>query len=129
MNYDFNDIATMLNSGVTSEEIAKNFSAQLNKASQEYEENRRRSDLEDDINDATNELAAEWNCLIDMLCEKDGRTDNETMYMTADDVRQFATMFLQVADVFKKIDTKTAEKPKNDDFETAMTDFFNIFGI
>jgi hypothetical protein len=129
MNYDFNDIATMLNSGVTSEEIAKNFSAQLNKASQEYEKNQRRKDLEEDIDNATSEIADEWNYLIDMLCEKDDREDNETMYVKVEDVRQFATLFLRVADMFKTLDTKTIKKPQNDGFETAMADFFTKFGI
>ena len=129
MNYDFNDIATMLNSGVTSEEIAKNFSAQLNKASQEYEKNQRRKDLEEDIDDATSEIADEWNYLIDLLCTRDDRADNETMYVRVEDVRQFATLFLRVADMFKTFDTKTIKKPKNDDFETAMADFFTKFGI
>ena len=129
MNYDFNDIATMLNSGVTSEEIAKNFSAQLNKASQEYEKNQRRKDLEEDIDDVTGEIADEWNYLIDLLCTRDDRTDNETMYVRVEDVRQFATLFLRVADMFKTFDTKTVNKPKNDDFETAITDFFTKFGI
>ena len=129
MNYDFNDIATMLNSGVTSEEIAKNFSAQLNKASQEYEKNQKRKSLEVNINDSINDLAAEWNTLVDLLCVRDNRTDNDAMYVTVEDVRQFAELFLRTADLIKKIEVKTAEKPKNDDFETAMSDFFNIFGI
>ena len=129
MNYDFNDIATMLNSGVTSEEIAKNFSAQLNKASQEHEENQKRKNLEVDISDVIDDLAEEWNCLMDLLCEKEGRDDNQSMYVTVDDVRQFAKLFLRMADMIKNFEVKTAEKPKNDDFETAMSDFFNIFGI
>ena len=129
MEYNFNDIASMLEANVTPEAIAQKFTEQLNLAMSSYEEKQkaeaRKVANKEAIYRASCEFADAWNYLADTICVEKGIKYPDAHYINAQEAEEMARATIDGESQL----TKLADKLDSKDFAAALSDWFKKLGI
>ncbi len=144
MNYDFNNLESLLRSGATADEIAVAFTKNLNDA---IDVTKRNSQLYDNLANSWNEVLKDWihnNKMPDGIEVNDliltGDHAKEVVSQLMDFISTIAPLYKALTDMAEQVAAKEKSKPepvlkntdaKNefDDFDEAMRNFLKSIGV
>jgi hypothetical protein len=144
MNYDFNNLESLLRSGATADEIAVAFTKNLNDA---IDVTKRNSQLYDNLANSWNEVLKDWihnNKMPDGIEVNDliltGDHAKEVVSQLMEFISTLAPLYKALTDMAEQVAAKEKSKPepvlkntdaKNefDDFDEAMRNFLKSIGV
>ncbi len=144
MNYDFNNLESLLRSGATADEIAVAFTKNLNDA---IDVTKRNSQLYDNLANSWNEVLKDWihnNKMPDGIEVNDliltGDHAKEVVSQLMEFISTLAPLYKALTDMAEQVAAKEKSKPepvlkntdaKNefDDFDEAMRNFLRSIGV
>ena len=147
MNYDFNNLESLLRSGATADEIAVAFTKNLNDAIDSAKRDSQRAKLYENLANSWNEVLKDWahsNEIPDGVEVDDltltGEHAEEVVAQLMELVSTLAPLYKALTDMAEQIAAKEKSKPepvlKNtdakdefDDFDAAMKKFLKSIGV
>ena len=147
MNYDFNNLESLLRSGVSADEIAQHFTKNLNDAIDSALRDSQRAELYEDLANSWNEVLKDWaynNKMPDGVEVNDliltGEHAKEVVSQLMEFISTLTPLYKALTDMAEQVAAKEQSKPepvlkntdaKNefDDFDEAMRNFLKSIGV